>query len=240
MANGDKAAAAGLAVFAATDDRRLGYDNDNVRGDELATHMTTGTHPMENIVGLDAALAAKLTKTAQQYGSDFTFRDTNIANALGTAVNAQNAANAALNALPGKRDLGNGQFGDVPIYTPHGRNNPIASSWVSAGIGPDGRIAVSSSSRRYKENITDADLEPADVLQLRAVEFDRIGGGHELGLIAEEVDEHLPAIVVRTGDRIDGVHYHLLPVALLRVVQDQQRRIDALAARLDALALQED
>lgn len=36
MAIGDKAAAKGLAVYAPTQDRRLGYQNDNQRGDELA------------------------------------------------------------------------------------------------------------------------------------------------------------------------------------------------------------
>lgn len=51
MAIGDSAAAAGLAVFAPTQDKRLGYQNDNVRGDELATHMTNGTHPANKITG---------------------------------------------------------------------------------------------------------------------------------------------------------------------------------------------
>lgn len=57
MANGDAAAAAGLATFPATQDIRLGYDNDNIRGDELAAHITTGTHPASAIVSgvLDAA-----------------------------------------------------------------------------------------------------------------------------------------------------------------------------------------
>ncbi len=36
MAVGDKAAAKGLAVYASTQDKRLGYNNDNQRGDELA------------------------------------------------------------------------------------------------------------------------------------------------------------------------------------------------------------
>lgn len=36
MANGDAAAAAGLATFPASQDLREGYDNDNIRGDELA------------------------------------------------------------------------------------------------------------------------------------------------------------------------------------------------------------
>lgn len=47
MAIGDLAASAGLAVFAGTQDRRLGYQNDNQRGDELAAHMLTGGHALD-------------------------------------------------------------------------------------------------------------------------------------------------------------------------------------------------
>lgn len=36
MAIGDKAAAKGLTVFAGTQDRRKGYENDNIRGDDIA------------------------------------------------------------------------------------------------------------------------------------------------------------------------------------------------------------
>lgn len=36
MAIGDKAAAKGLQVFPGTQDRRLGYQNDNQRGDDIA------------------------------------------------------------------------------------------------------------------------------------------------------------------------------------------------------------
>jgi len=39
MANGDAAAAAGLRVWASTQDIRQGYDNDNVLGDEIAAVM---------------------------------------------------------------------------------------------------------------------------------------------------------------------------------------------------------
>lgn len=39
MAIGDAAAAAGLSTFAATQDKRLGYQNDNMRGDELAAEI---------------------------------------------------------------------------------------------------------------------------------------------------------------------------------------------------------
>jgi hypothetical protein len=40
MATGDEARAAGLVVYTSAQDRRLGWDNDNNRGDELARAMT--------------------------------------------------------------------------------------------------------------------------------------------------------------------------------------------------------
>jgi hypothetical protein len=39
MATGDKAAAAGLKTYTSAQDRRLGFDNDNQRGDEIADVM---------------------------------------------------------------------------------------------------------------------------------------------------------------------------------------------------------
>jgi hypothetical protein len=39
MANGDTAASHGLAVWPGTQDRRLGYDDLNIRGDEIAAVM---------------------------------------------------------------------------------------------------------------------------------------------------------------------------------------------------------
>lgn len=41
MAIGDAAAAAGFEVYSDTQDRRLGYENDNQRGDELAGFVKT-------------------------------------------------------------------------------------------------------------------------------------------------------------------------------------------------------
>lgn len=51
MAIGDAAAAAGLATFPSTQDKRLGYENDNKRGDELAAEIA-------NRAAAVAALAA--------------------------------------------------------------------------------------------------------------------------------------------------------------------------------------
>lgn len=51
MAAGDEAAAAGLHVVPATADIRQGYAAINTRGDELARHQTSGTHPFTRITG---------------------------------------------------------------------------------------------------------------------------------------------------------------------------------------------
>ena len=87
MATGDAAAAAGLAVFAPTQDLRLGYDNDNKRGDELAEHMTNGGHPFSKISGQvqntqianGAVSPAKLLK---RYATGYT----DVVNSSGAAV----------------------------------------------------------------------------------------------------------------------------------------------------------
>lgn len=235
MATGDKAAAAGLRVVPATEDRRLGYDAINQRGDELADHMTTGTHPVANIVGLTTALDARLVKTQAEYSADFAHRDTGIATAAAAAAAAQATAN-------GKRAQGDGDFGGTPIYSAHARNTPVTSGYVAAYLNSDGRLGSSPSSIRYKENVTALGVALADILAIEPREFDRIGGAHEVGLIAEEVHEHVPQIVVWTGEQIDGVHYHLLAVLQQKVIRDHEARltehaeqIATLIERLDAL-----
>ena len=55
----------------------------------------------------------------------------------------------------------------------------------------------------------------------------------EYGLIAEEVAEIYPELVVRDADgQPTGVRYHVLPAMLLNELQRQQRQLDAQASRL--------
>jgi hypothetical protein len=61
-------------------------------------------------------------------------------------------------------------------------------------------------------------------------------GPAEYGLIAEEVAEIYPELVVRDTDgQPNGVRYHVLPAMLLNEIQRQQREIDELRAQLRAL-----
>jgi len=128
-----------------------------------------------------------------------------------------------------------------------------ASGATSAGgvpllVGADGKLGTASSSRRAKEEITDVAEEAEVLMRLRPVAFyyrperdpERV---RQYGLIAEEVAEVAPGLVVRSPEgEPEAVRYHLVNALLLAEVQRQRRLLDeqaaligALAARVDAL-----
>ncbi|MGW0705082.1 tail fiber domain-containing protein [Streptomyces sp. NPDC002643] len=111
-----------------------------------------------------------------------------------------------------------------------------SGTYYAVWVQGDGTFARNTSSRRFKQNIRDIDIDPDAVLSLRPRVYDRRpkedGGEYlrdEFGLIAEEVAETLPEIVTYDEEgRIDALRYDLLGVALLSVVQDQAERIERL------------
>lgn len=128
----------------------------------------------------------------------------------------------------------------------------VRLSWTSTSNGAntyidnDGRIWKSTSSLRYKQDIEDAEVDPADVLALRPrtwrdrkeVEQDPDTGKRFIGFIAEELDEH-PTLrqFVEYDDegRPDAISYDRLSVALVKLAQDQEQRLASLEARVEAL-----
>jgi hypothetical protein len=117
-------------------------------------------------------------------------------------------------------------------------------------IDSDGQLGTTSSSRRVKTDIHDLADQSRALHQLRPVSFRyRIHppGPLEYGLIAEEVAEIYPELVVLDKDgQPSGVRYHVLPAMLLNELQRQrrdsearfaaqQREIDELRAQVWAL-----
>lgn len=110
-------------------------------------------------------------------------------------------------------------------------------------ISVDGRIYRVSSSRRYKADVQDAGIDPAQVLQLEGRTWvAREDEGNPdapryVGFIAEELDDlGLTEFVVYDDEgRPDAIQYDRLSVGLLAVAKSQQKQLDALSARLDAL-----
>lgn len=121
-------------------------------------------------------------------------------------------------------------------------SHPTTADAANARLDPTtGLLQRSTSSARYKVDIEDLAVDADAVLRLRPrvwrdraeVEADPDTPRRHVGLVAEEVAEHLPAFVEYAAEGgPDAVAYDRLAVALLAVVQDQAQRIAALEAAM--------
>jgi hypothetical protein len=97
----------------------------------------------------------------------------------------------------------------------------------------------SFSDRRLKENIIDLPSQLENIIALQPKEFDYIeseGGGHQIGFIAQEVEEIYPDLV---GEREDGMKtitgMGKMEARLIKAIQEQQTQIDALQSEINLL-----
>ena len=107
------------------------------------------------------------------------------------------------------------------------------------------RVYVSSSSQRYKENITSFDTNGTYniIKEMRPVkfnykpEFSDYPEQEHLGLIAEEVHD-LEAngdLVIYKDGIPDSIAYEKIPMYLVSAFKEMANKIDSLQSRLDAL-----
>lgn len=111
---------------------------------------------------------------------------------------------------------------------------------ISTGTGTDlvrdgtNQILLKTSSRRYKENITDLTFDSSKILDLNAKSFNykTQPGLETFGWIAEEVDEVLPNLVTRNSENeIESVRYSEAIVLLVEEVKKLREKVIALEAR---------
>jgi hypothetical protein len=117
---------------------------------------------------------------------------------------------------------------------------PVTGSAVY--VTSAGQLGVLGSSERLKTDIATMPAVSAKLAQLRPVTFHYKSdpkGARQYGLIAEEVDQIYPELVIRDqAGKIQGVHYEELAPMLLAEVQKQQTTIKDQAERVDALSAQ--
>ena len=112
---------------------------------------------------------------------------------------------------------------------------------VAVLIDSAGQLGTASSSRRYKNDVRDMGDLRAGLQRLRPVTFrykQAQAGGQRLeyGLIAEEVAEVYPGLVVYNEEgQPETVQYRKVNAMLLNEVQKQHRQIQALLARVARL-----
>jgi uncharacterized Zn ribbon protein len=113
---------------------------------------------------------------------------------------------------------------------------------VTVVIDSNGQLGTVSSSRRYKEDITDMGDASDRLQKLRPVTFrykkpyDNGEKPVQFGLIAEEVAETFPELAVFNNEgQPETVKYQDLAPMLLNEVQKQQRHADTKDAELEAV-----
>lgn len=148
----------------------------------------------------------------------------------------------------------------------------LASSTTGTGTNvirtSGGLLRPQSSTIRVKENVNTLSFDKEKLMALRPVTYNlkpALGGDFEVGLIAEEVEKHLPQLVVygparqwvgdtgiaatdEEGNEIldwnkmepYSVYYDRLAVYLLEVIKDQEARIKKLEELLGAPAVGQD
>ena len=101
-------------------------------------------------------------------------------------------------------------------------------------------VAFSSSDKRLKDNISIL-IDPLEkVLRLDAVEFDwnnkqETYTGHDIGLIAQQVEEVAPELVTTRSTGYKAVKYEKLTTLLVGAIKEQQKQIEFLEKRLSSL-----
>jgi len=116
-----------------------------------------------------------------------------------------------------------------------------ANDAIPVVIDSNGQLGTVSSSIRFKEDVQDMGAISGRLLDLRPVTFRYKGqsGGIHFGLIAEEVDQVLPELVIHNKEgEIETVAYHELPPMLLNELQKQRARIDALQRDVENMKVQ--
>lgn len=107
-------------------------------------------------------------------------------------------------------------------------------------IDANNKLGTTTSSRRFKYDITDLAPDGARLQALRPVSFRYLpdqgrGDSRQFGLIAEEVAETMPELVVLEDGQPFTVRYHQLPPLLLAEVQRLERERAAQATRIESL-----
>jgi len=121
--------------------------------------------------------------------------------------------------------------------------NATTASAANCHIYSDGGLYRSTSSRKYKRDITDYTRGLADVLKLRPVFYkgksENDGDTQFAGLIAEEVaDAGLDEFVVKAADgTADALAYSNMVALTVKAIQELKADNDALRARVAALEL---
>ena len=151
--------------------------------------------------------------------------------------------------LPGG-NVGIGQFDDFPVITDKLqvfgdiRIGTTGTNGCLRNFAGTGIVGTCSSDRRLKKDITPFGHVLNQLTALQPVHYywrtadfpeQNFGEGRAYGLIAQEVEQSLPELVVTNGDGLKAVDYSKLPLLTIQAVKDLKSENDALKQRVSEL-----
>ena len=114
-----------------------------------------------------------------------------------------------------------------------GSGNIIIDGYISAS---GDIIAFASSDERLKDNVTPLSNAINKINQIGGYEFDWNSdsehSGHDVGVIAQEIEKVLPEVVTERKNGYLAVRYEKIVALLIQAVKEQQLQIDELKSKL--------
>jgi hypothetical protein len=190
------------------------------------------TAVLENTNSGTSALAQLQLRTANQTGTPFLIHQFN----NGASAAITNVANASL--VIGTNNttrvtITNGGAMGLGV-TP---TNTLGRFEASNDI-----VAYSSSDKNWKKNVKNIDSPLEKLSQINGVEFDWIedepvhgNKGHDIGVIAQEIEQVLPEIVQTRESGMKAVQYDKIIPLLIESIKEQQKQIDELKELVNKL-----
>jgi hypothetical protein len=100
-------------------------------------------------------------------------------------------------------------------------------------------VAFSTSDNRFKTNVTPIPNALDKISQIGGYEFDWIPNqelhgfeGHDIGVIAQEIEKVLPEVVTTRDSGYKAVKYEKIVPLLIEAIKEQQKQIDELKSKL--------
>jgi hypothetical protein len=121
-----------------------------------------------------------------------------------------------------------------------GINGVTSAGGTAVYVNSSGQLGTVPSSRRYKKDIRNMASVTALLSTLRPVTFKYIperdaSGELNYGLIAEEVAERMPDLVIYKDGQPETVKYHMLPAILLKALQELIAQHEDFTKRIERL-----
>ena len=191
-----------------------------------------------NAVGINTSIStntSNISTNTSNISTNTSNISTNASNISTIGVTASNASNGY--TLNQDAETSSAvQFARIGV-------NTAASGTAGSIIATNDIIAYASSDERLKENVTLLSNPIDKISQIKGIEFDWSDesydhlAGHDVGVLAQDVEKVLPEVVATRDDGYKAVRYEKMVPLLIEAIKDQQVQIKELKGRLDEAGL---